>query len=402
MPPIADQSSALQHDNFVILDQNFSVNYHYRVAFTQDCFNPQNPVLAAMIGAMTAASRPKAVVFVDGGLADARPGLRDEITDYFKERDDLPSLVAFPEILPGGEPVKNDPALVDRIHDVILDHGIDRHSYVVVVGGGAVIDAVGYAAATAHRGVRLVRVPTTVLGQNDSGIGVKGAINRKGAKNQIGTFAPPWAVVNDLDFLETLPTRDRIAGLAEAVKVALIRDPAFFAWMEANSAALAAFETEATATMIQQCARLHLHQITQGGDPFEQGSARPLDFGHWAAHKLETLTHHALRHGEAVAIGIALDTCYSVKAGYLAPGCEGRVLSLLQKLGFVLVHPMLRACEPCGRSSILAGLEEFREHLGGELTITLLAGLGQGIEVHQMDEARVLDSIADLFHFAAA
>ncbi len=402
MPPDATQPPPSHHAcdrDSVILDQRFSVAYRYRVAFTRDCFNPQNAVLAALIAATQGENRPKAAIFVDDGLAAARPGLVDEITTYFTARTDLPVLVAPPVLLPGGEAVKNDPTLIDRMHDVILDRGIDRHSYVIAVGGGAVIDAVGYAAATAHRGVRLVRVPTTVLGQNDSGIGVKGAINRNGAKNQIGTFAPPWAVVNDLDFLQTLPTRDRIAGLAEAVKVALIRDQDFFAWMDANSAALAAFETEATAHMIQQCARLHLRQITEGGDPFEQGSARPLDFGHWAAHKLETLTHHALRHGEAVAIGIALDTCYSVKAGYLAPDCETRVLSLLQRLGFSLFHPMLEAREASGQSSILAGLEEFREHLGGALTITLLAELGHGVEVHTMDGDMILACIADLARF---
>ena len=111
---------------------------------------------------------------------------------------------------------------------------IDRHSYVIAVGGGAMLDAVGLAAATAHRGVRLVRVPTTVLAQNDSGVGVKNAVNLKGVKNYVGTFAPPWAVLSDFDFLEQLPRRERIAGIAEAVKVALIRDAGFFEWLEAH------------------------------------------------------------------------------------------------------------------------------------------------------------------------
>jgi 3-dehydroquinate synthase len=301
--------------------------------------------------------------------------------------------VAPPRLLPGGEAVKNDPALIGQMHDAILGHGIDRHSYVLAVGGGAFLDAVGLAASTAHRGVRLVRMPTTVLAQNDSGVGVKSAINLNGAKNQIGTFAPPWAVVNDAAFLDSLPQRDRIAGMAEAVKVALIRDGAYFEWQERSADALTLFEPDAVAHLIRRCAELHMRQIAEGGDPFEQGSARPLDFGHWAAHKLETLSRNHLRHGEAVAIGIALDTRYSVLAGLLPEGEDLRVAVLLEHLGFRLWHPALARVDAAGRPQVLAGLEEFREHLGGRLTITLLADIGRGIEVNAMDAALVEGAI---------
>src|SRR6185312_16684743 len=157
--------------------------------------------------------------------------------------------------------------------------------------------------------------PTTVLAQNDAGIGVKNGINAFGAKNMLGTFAAPFAVINDGRFLATLGERDRIAGMAEAVKVALVRDAKFFAWLRAAAPRLAAFDRDAVAQSIRRCAELHLAHIATGGDPFELGNARPLDFGHWAAHKLEVMTDHALRHGEAVALGMALDARYSVEAG---------------------------------------------------------------------------------------
>ena len=213
------------------------------------------------------------------------------------------------------------------------------------IGGGAVLDLVGFVAATTHRGIRHIRVPTTVLAQNDSGVGVKNGVNAFGVKNMLGTFVPPVAVINDSAFIDVLPGRDKRAGMAEAVKVALIRDRAFFEWLEEKAAALALFASEPLDRLIRHCALLHMRQIAHGGDPFERGSGRPLDFGHWAAHKLEALSGYELRHGEAVAIGIALDTRYSVLAGLLPPGEDERVRALLERLGFALWH---EACDARG------------------------------------------------------
>ena len=238
-----------------------------------------------------------------------------------------------------------------------------------------------------------MRIPTTVLSQNDSGVGVKNSVNLFGQKNYVGTFAPPFAVLNDYDFIECLPERDKIAGMAEAVKVALIRDADFYVWLEHHADELALFERSAMSYMIKRCAELHMRQIGQGGDPFETGSARPLDFGHWAAHRLETITRYHLRHGEAVAIGIALDARYSVLCGLLEPGADERICFLLEHLGFKLWHPGLESKNSQGRYEVLQGLSDFREHLGGEMTITLLADLGQGVEVHAMDESYVEQAI---------
>ncbi len=384
------ESSAVQ----AIFRQCFTVSCDYSVAFTRDCFDLANPTLAKAIGCAVAAPRPRSVVFVDMGAAEGHPDLIESIANYHVSRDDMPTLAASPQLLPGGETIKNEMHLIGRLHDAIFDNGIDRHSYVLAVGGGAFLDAVGLAASTAHRGVRLVRVPTTVLAQNDGGIGVKTGINRAGVKNQIGTFAPPWAVVIDSAFIDTLPPRDRIAGMAEAVKVALIRDPDFFVWLERNADELAAFQPDAMETMIRRCALLHMRQIVQGGDPFEQGSARPLDFGHWAAHRLETLSRNHLRHGEAVAIGIALDSRYSGLAGLAPEGIEERVVILLERLGFRLRHPALDRRGAGGRRLVLKGLDEFREHLGGRLTITMLRNIGDAVEVNEM-ETNLVDGAID-------
>ena len=241
-----------------------------------------------------------------------------------------------------------------------------------------------------------MRIPTTTLSQDDSGVGVKNGINAFGKKNFIGTFAPPYAVINDFDLLASNSPRDKRAGYVEAVKVALIRDRDFFEAIERDADRLHAFDSDAMEQLIYRCAELHVNHIATSGDPFEFGSARPLDFGHWAAHKLEQLSDYAIRHGEAVAIGIALDTIYSRKMGYLDAASAERVLLLLERLGFELFANELLNVDSENNLMVLKGLEEFREHLGGQLSLTLLKAIGQGFEVHTMNLPRVIESIYEL------
>jgi 3-dehydroquinate synthase len=374
--------------------QRFAVAYEYPVVFTRDVFDPANPVLADILRSREPAKRHRVAVFVDDGVSAVMPWLARSIERYAATHADSVMLAGEIVPVPGGERIKNDPEATAGLIDALRARSIDRHSYVVAIGGGAVLDAVGYAAAIFHRGVRHVRLPTTVLAQADSGVGVKNAVNAHGTKNLIGTFAPPFAVINDGVFIDRLPARDKRGGMAEAVKVALIRDGDFFQWLERHAKALAAFDANGLDILIQRTAALHMRQIAQGGDPFETGSARPLDYGHWSAHKLETLTRHALTHGEAVAIGVALDARYSTLAGLLPPGGDVRVCRLLRGLGFALWHETLDAKDGAGRLTILNGLRDFQEHLGGELTITLLAGLGCGVEVHEVDHAMVEQAVA--------
>ena len=366
--------------------QRFTAAFEYPVIFTRDVFSPGNPSLAEVLARLEPARRHRVFAAIDDGVAQAWPRLADEIAAYAQAHAARLRLAGDPVVVAGGEAAKNDPEAVKQLQARFHATGLDRHSFVLIVGGGAVLDMVGYAAATTHRGLRVVRVPTTVLGQNDSGVGVKNGVNALGAKNLFGTFAPPFAVLNDSRFLETLAPRDRIEGMAEAVKVALIRDRGFFEWLEANAPRLLSFERAAVERLIRRCAELHLAHIATSGDPFESGSARPLDFGHWAAHKLETLTRHALRHGEAVAIGIALDARYSVETGLLDEPSLERIYALLQALGLPLWDDALVQADPAGGLAVLRGLEEFREHLGGELNITLLREIGQGVEVGELQE----------------
>lgn len=373
--------------------QRFSVFYEFPVYFTRDIFSASNSILLEAITRTPNSNKPRVAFFVDDGVIREMPDICKRISAYAHDHADAFLLAAPVETLSGGEICKNDPDIVERLQRKIVEMGIDRHSYVVGVGGGAILDLVGYIAASTHRGVRHIRVPTTVLSQNDSGVGVKNGVNAFGIKNLLGAFQPPAAVINDSAFIDILPGRDKRSGMAEAVKVALIRDGNFFRWIEEQADTLALFASEPLDRLIRHCAMLHMRQIAHGGDPFERGSSRPLDFGHWSAHKLESLSNYDLRHGEAVAIGIALDTRYSVLAGLLAEGKDIRVRSLLEALGFSLWHEACDRRDENGRPLLLKGLEEFREHLGGELSVTLLSELGSGIEVHTMDVTLISQAI---------
>ena len=372
------------------LDLEFSVTYRHRIFFTEDAFAPGNTVLSGLLGSA------KVIPLVDAGLAQSRPGLLAEITAYGQARG--VNFTRAPLVLTGGEAAKKDSAVVKAALAAIEQDKICRHSYVLALGGGAFLDAVGFAAATAHRGVRLIRMPTTTLGQGDAGVGVKNGINTFGKKNFTGAFVVPAAVVNDLALLASLDARGLRDGLVEAVKVSLLKDPVFFANLEKDAPALAAGDIPAIGRAVRRSAELHARHIAGGGDPFELGSARPLDLGHWAAHKLESMTNHRLTHGEAVAVGLALDILCARDLGYFGHAEAERTLQLLTALGFRTYAPEMHLD---GGAPMLAGLEEFREHLGGQLTLVLPTTIGQSIQVHEMasavvrkaaDELRVRDS----------
>jgi 3-dehydroquinate synthase len=374
--------------------QRISVPLEYLVYFTRDVFSAANPTLVDAVSAREPGRRHRLFAVIDDGVARAWPDLARDIAAYCRVHAARLELLALPRVVQGGEQVKQSPAVVEALQSDLHRLGVDRQSFVLAIGGGAMLDAVGFAAAVTHRGVRLVRVPTTVLGQNDSGVGVKNGINAFDAKNFLGTFAPPFAVINDAAFLRTLEPRDLRAGMAEAIKVALIRDPEFFAWLEGARGELAGFAEPQLEHSIRRCAELHLRHIASAGDPFELGSARPLDFGHWAAHKLEALSAHEVRHGEAVAIGIALDSRYSFETGLLPESDLARICTLLERLGFTLWHDALGLLDADEKPAVLAGLREFREHLGGELTVTLLRGIGAGVEVNRIEPETVVRSLA--------
>lgn len=367
------------------IQQTFSVDYSFKVFFTRYLFNPSNPEFRNYLASQTTQGLTKKLLFIlDEGVAKAHPALTAEIAAYLQQIEGF-KIAGDVMIVTGGEACKNDEELFYRLIDQIDAQGIDRHSFVVAIGGGAVLDLVGMVAAVSHRGVRHIRIPTTVLSQNDSGVGVKNGINYKGKKNFLGTFAPPAAVFNDAEFLTTLPGKDWRSGISEAVKVALIKDASFFEWLEANATALVNNDLPVMQELVYRCAALHMAHIGGSGDPFESGSSRPLDFGHWSAHKLEQLTDFAIRHGEAVSIGIAVDSVYSSLLGWIDGGAAERIVRLLVKLQLPVFHPLLEMRNGVS-SPVIKGLQEFREHLGGRLTICLLKAIGLGAEVHVIDE----------------
>ena len=378
------------------IDKQIDVSYRHQVRFTHDVFSTTNLTLRDILSDQADSRIHRVLVVMDEALCRAQPGLVGEVRAYFEQHNDCLKLVCDPMQFEGGERTKNSYFHVSEIQSRIEMHHIDRHSYVIAVGGGALLDMAGLASATAHRGVRHVRIPSTTLSQADSGVGVKNGINAFGKKNFIGAFAPPFAVINDFHLLASLSDRDKRNGYVEAVKVALIRDRTFFEWIESLADALATFEPKPMQRLIRRCAELHIDHIATSGDPFEFGSARPLDFGHWAAHKLEQLSEYRIRHGEAVAIGIALDVLYTRRMGHLPREAADRILTLLERLGFELFANELLHEDESGTLQVINGLEEFREHLGGDLTITLLCELGQGFEVHEMNLPIVVESIYEL------
>lgn len=360
-------------------DVAFSVPFVLRLRFTDDAFGRDEQVLLQLLE-RSGDDSPRVQFWLDENIVSANPELHSRIAAFCDRHANDFHRVGDLQYVLGGEALKNDIQVLERMLKVMHAADLDRRSYVVVVGGGAVLDTVGFAAAIAHRGIRLIRLPTTTLAQADSGIGVKNSVNLFQKKNWLGTFAVPWGVINDAGMLTTLSERDFRCGFSEAVKVSLLKSPELFATLERSTDAIVGRDRQVCGALIRWSAELHLAHITRGGDPFEANEARPLDFGHWSAHRLEAISNFSLRHGEAVAIGVALDTIYSSRVLGL-PSCDAvRVVNCLRRMGFELYHPILEDIEPLFR-----GLEEFRQHLGGRLTLTMLNEIGRSCEIHSVD-----------------
>ncbi len=376
-------------------DRASAFQFAHRVWFTDGALHRSNPALAHALRCACPSDAPRRMVaFVDQGVLNAWPTLESALASYIDAHAGLPALAAVCPII-GGEACKNDPRNVDAVLEAVLHHRIDRQSVVLAIGGGAVLDVVGFGAAIAHRGVRHVRMPTTVLSQDDSGMGVKNGVNRTGKKNFTGAFAPADAIVCDRAFLTTLSETAWCSGFSEVVKIALLKDAALFAALERDAASIRRRSIDAAWPIIQRSADLHARHILESGDPFETRMARPLDYGHWSAHRMESLSGFALSHGEAVGIGVALDTVYAHAIGMLDERVVTRTISVLHALGMQTWHPLLADMD-----SVLPGLEEFREHLGGRLTLTLLRGVGHAIDSHEVDRAAMRAAANQLRDFS--
>ncbi len=378
-----------------MIDIPFSVPFVHRLRFTGDVLGADQDILLNVLEP-SGDQLPRVQFWLDECVADAVPELRSRVNSFCQKNADRFLTPGNIQTVPGGEVVKNEIHILERMLKCINHADLDRRSYIVVIGGGAVLDAVGFAAAIAHRGIRLIRLPTTTLAQADSGVGVKNSVNLFQKKNWVGSFAVPWAVINDAKLLSTLPDRDFVCGFSEAVKVSLLKEPSLFDDLCRNAELIKNRDAEVTDPIIRRSAIHHLNHITKGGDPFEALEARPLDFGHWSAHKLEVMTNFGLRHGEAVGIGVAVDTVYSSLVHGLPETDADRVLNCLAAMGLPLDHPALHETD-----ELFAGLEEFRQHLGGRLTITMLEAVGTPIDVHEIDESSMRRAIEIVANFAS-
>jgi len=374
------------------VDQRLVVPFDFPVIFTDHVFSPDNSALHSALVRLNETRPPRAMLYVDAGAESAAPGLAAGAAAWCSTWN--VTLAAPPRILPGGEPAKNDWAAIQGLMIEMLGLRLDRHAFVIIAGGGALLDAAGFAASLIHRGLRVIRVPTTALAQCDGAVGVKTAVNFAGGKNSIGVFAPPFAVLNDFHFLTTLADREWRGGVAEAFKVAIIRDHPFFDFLCENTAAFRDRRHGPMRHLVQRCAELHLEHIRTGGDPFEMGRARPLDFGHWAAHKVELLSAFRIGHGDAVATGVALDSAYAALEGWIREEDFLRIHRALSESGFPLWYPELE--DP----ALLDGLREFQEHLGGDLCITFPNGIGHRREENQVEPEAIQASIQRLKQLA--
>lgn len=386
------ESELFNFDN--TYDVYFNVPQIQRLRFTNDVLGADLNVLKTLIE-RSGPAPAKVQIWVDGGLRGSHNSALQILHTRLNAEVNI-EVVGDVQFVPGGEDCKRDPRLIESILSTFNTANLDRRSYVLVIGGGAVLDAVGFAAATAHRGIRLIRIPTTTLAQGDSGVGVKNAINYFEKKNWLGTFATPWAVINDVKILETLPDRDFRCGFAEAVKVSLLKSSAQFENLVANAASIFKRDAEKSQQALKHSVLLHLEHITRGGDPFEAEMARPLDFGHWSAHKLEPLSQYTLRHGEAVSIGVALDSLYSSRVHELSRSDAHRVVACLAQIGLPTSHPRL-----ADKAALFDGLEEFRQHLGGQLTITMINNPGEPINVNSIDHAQMSAAIDELIEISS-
>lgn len=376
---------------YKIINQSFKIKYNYNILFSNNIFNTKNKLFINLFN-LEDKNKKKIIIFIDKNVYASNKCLLKKIKKFFEKYKNYFCLISHPILITGGEKIKNHYILVKCLYKIVDKYKICRQSYIISIGGGSFQDLIGYVSSTAHRGIRLIRFPTTVLSQDDSGVGVKNGINFFGKKNFIGCFSVPFVVINDYIFLRSLKKNVFLEGFSEAIKVALIKDEELFIFLEKNTLNLIKRKRKYIEHVIFVSAKLHADHISKNGDPFEITSSRPLDFGHWVAHKIESLSKYKISHGSAVSIGIALDCVYSYFIKLLSKIECKRILKTL----FLLTLPIYTDfffIKKNNKYILFLGIEEFREHLGGRLTITLIKKIGEKIDVHHVNTNFYLKSM---------
>ena len=289
-------------------------------------------------------------------------------------------------VLPDGEAHKDWPTL-NLIFDALLGAKVERSTTLIALGGGVIGDMVGFAAATYQRGVPFIQVPTTLLSQVDSSVGGKTAINHPLGKNMIGAFHQPRLVVADIDTLDTLPDRELRAGLAEVIKYGLIRDRAFFEWLEVNMPRLLARDAEALEFAIERSCRNKAEVVIE--DETETGVRALLNLGHTFGHAIETgLGYGEWLHGEAVAAGTLMAAELSRRLGWLSDEDVVRVRRIHEVAGLALRGPKL------GVERYLELMSHDKKVEAGKLRLVLMRAIGEAVVWGEAPAADVAASIA--------
>jgi len=293
-------------------------------------------------------------------------------------------------LLPDGEEHKNWQTL-NRIFDALLENRCERATTIIALGGGVVGDLAGFAAATYQRGVPFIQLPTTLLSQVDSSVGGKTGINHPLGKNMIGAFYQPRLVLADTDTLKTLPERELSAGLAEVIKYGLIRDLAFFEWLEANMEKLRARDPEALTHAIECSCRNKAEVVAE--DETETDVRALLNLGHTFGHAIEAgLGYGKWLHGEAVAAGMVMAAELSRRIGWLSQADVARTAALLRRAGLPVRGPVLGA----DRYMALMALD--KKVASGKLRLILLEALGKGVIRDDAPETEVRAAIEACCH----
>jgi len=269
---------------------------------------------------------------------------------------------------PPGEKSKN-PSVLGMLQTALLEGGVRRDSLVVALGGGVVGDVAGFAAATVLRGIRLVQVPTSLLAQVDSSVGGKVGIDHPAGKNLLGAFHQPSAVYIDPTVLQTLPEAEFRNGLGEVVKIAAALDPEFFRWLEQHAMEILSGKAVVLRGLIARAVRLKALVVEK--DERDSGVRQSLNLGHTIGHALEAATGFTLRHGFAVAIGVAAEATIAHRMGYLRGADLRRILHLLRRLHLPTGTPRVRS-----RKRFFDALAADKKGVATGIRFTLPAGIG--------------------------
>ncbi|MCB1531457.1 MAG: 3-dehydroquinate synthase [Alphaproteobacteria bacterium] len=284
---------------------------------------------------------------------------------------------------------------VEKISDWLVDKGISRDSIIVAVGGGVVGDVTGFCASTILRGVSYIQVPTTLLAQVDSSVGGKTGINTRKGKNLVGSFYQPAAVIADIETLQTLSKRELLAGYAEVLKYGLIRDAAFFNWLEENGEDLCDLNEVAVAHAVEVSAKAKAEVVQ--ADEKEQGQRAILNFGHTFAHALEAAANYdgRLLHGEAVAIGMVMAFDLSVRMGLCEREDMERVERHLNKIGLPTRASYIQPALTTSVDKLMEIMGRDKKVEKGKMRFILTNGIGDSYMEDNVPEKHVRAVLED-------